>query len=69
MALTAGCGPEKTVVSSTPAPSATAVVSGASVIMPEASLPPLPGVMAGRSPHIPAPKDDGAPQYDKQLTP
>lgn len=47
MALTAGCGPIKSAASPTPVPIATTGTSRASLIVPEESLPPLPGVMSG----------------------
>ena len=48
-ALSAGCGPTRTVVSATPAPSATTVLNGSAVILPHESLPPLPGAMSGEA--------------------
>ena len=52
LAMCTGCGPNRAVVRSTPTPTAAPASTGmdAAVIIPEASLPPLPGAMSGATP-------------------
>lgn len=64
--LCSGCGPTRSVVSPTPAPTDSPVMSGASVIVPETSLPPLPGAMSGAKAVTAA--DNSEESKDNQLT-